>query len=249
MSPRSRRGADGGGASATAVHALVPAAGRGERYGGDTPKQFLEVGGTPLVVWTIERLLEAGCASVTVALPAAELASAGSRLKVPEDEGAVERIRFVAGGETRQESVAAALAGSPAGPDELVAVHDGARPAVDPRDFAAAVREASRAGAAILGRAVTDTVKRVESGRVAATVDRDHLFRAETPQVFRRELLERALESARGDGFAGTDESALVERLDGVEIAAVQASWPNPKVTRPEDLALVTRILASEEWG
>lgn len=249
MSSPSAREAAERGASELAVHALVPAAGRGERYGGATPKQFVEIGGTPLLSWTVERLLEAGCASVTVAVPAADLATAHARLRSPvQREGAAE-IRFVAGGATRQDSVAAALAASPAAPDELVAVHDGARPAVDPADFLAAVAAARRSGGAVLGRVMTDTVKRVEAGRVLETLDRSGLFRAETPQVFRRELLERALEEARRTGFVGTDESSLVERLPGVEIALVEARRANPKVTSPEDLALVTRILASEEWS
>jgi 2-C-methyl-D-erythritol 4-phosphate cytidylyltransferase len=248
MSSPSGTGSADGGASGLVVHAVVPAAGRGERYGGVTPKQFVEIGGTPLVSWTVERLLEAGCASVTVALPAEDLATAAARLRRPLD-GGPGVVRFVAGGETRQESVAAALAASPASAEELVAVHDGARPAVDRADFLAAVAAAARHGGAVLGRAVTDTVKRVESGRIVATLDRRDLFRAETPQVFRRELLERSLGEARRDGFVGTDESSLVERLDGVEIALVEARRPNPKVTSPEDLALVTRILASEEWS
>lgn len=236
-------------ATGAVVHAVVPAAGRGERYGGATPKQLVEIGGTPLVCWTVERLLEAGCASVTVAVRAEDLASADARLRPPAGERGSGEVRFVAGGETRQDSVAAALAASPAGPGDLVAVHDGARPAFDLADFLATVAEAARRGGALLGRAVTDTVKRVEAGQVVETLDRRGLFRAETPQVFRREVLEHALEQARRDGFVGTDESSLVERLSGIEIALVEARRPNPKVTSPEDLALVTRILASEEWS
>lgn len=249
MSPTSRRGEPDTATAGLVVHALVPAAGRGARYGGGTPKQFIEVGGTPLVTWTIERLLDAGCATVTVAVPAGDLAWADSRLRSPEQDRGEQRVRIVAGGETRQDSVAAALAACAAAPAELVAVHDGARPAVDPADFHAAVSVAARRGAAVLGRAVTDTIKRVDDGRVVETLDRRGLFRAETPQVFRREILERALESAAREGFRGTDESALVERLGEIEVAAVEARRPNPKVTRPEDLALVGRILAAEEWS
>jgi len=249
MPRTSRPGATEEAAAGFVVHALVPAAGRGERFGGDRPKQFLEVGGIPLVTWTIERLIEAGCASVTVAVPASDLAWADERLRSPEASSKGCSLRIVAGADSRQGSVSAALASCPASADELVAVHDGARPAVDPADFLSTVSVAARHGCAVLGRAVSDTVKRIEEGRIAETLDRRGLFRAETPQVFRRSVLEQALEAAARDAFEGTDEASLVERLGGVEIVAVEARRPNPKVTVAEDLALVSRILSSEEWG
>jgi len=222
------------------VHAVVPAAGRSERFGGGVPKQFAVLRGRTLVAWTVERLLDAGCASVVVALPA----EADDSLHGLAPDA---RLRLVAGAATRQASVAAALAASPAAADDLVAVHDGARAALAASDFWAAARAAAASGGAVLGRPATDTMKRVEAGRVRATVDRETLFRAETPQVFRRADLERALESARRDRFVGTDEASLVERLGDVVIAAVEARRANPKVTYPEDLALVERILASED--
>lgn len=228
-------------AAGSVFHALVPAAGRGDRFG--APKQFAEVGGRPLLAWTLDRLLAAGAASVVVALPAEELESTTARIAVDA------RVRFVAGGATRQASVAAALAASPAGADELVAVHDGARGAVDPADVAATVAAAAQSGGAVLGRPLTDTIKRLEDGRLVATVDRAKLFRAETPQVFRRSVLERAFEAARRDRFVGTDEASLVERLAGIEIRAVMALAPNPKVTYPADLERVARRLAANgEW-
>jgi len=219
------------------VHALVPAAGRGERFGGERLKQTLEVAGQRVVSWTVERLLAVGCASVVVALPE-ELLGEATRW-FPPDAG----VRTVAGGSTRQASVAAALAASPAAVDEWVAVHDGARAALSSRDFVATVEAALGADGAILGRQVTDTIKRLEGGWLASTVNRDVLFRAETPQVFRRGTLEAAFEAARRDCFLGTDEASLVERLPGVRIAAVRAAQPNPKLTRPEDLAELERLL------
>jgi 2-C-methyl-D-erythritol 4-phosphate cytidylyltransferase len=228
--------------AAAQFHALVPAAGRGERFGGDVPKQFLEIAGRPLLAWTIERLLAAGAASVVVALPDDFLDRAGTL----HEFGA--SVRFVAGGATRQASVAEALAASPAATGELVAVHDGARAAVDPRDVAAAVAAASAADGAVLGRVATDTIKEVEGGRILGTLERARMFRAETPQVFRRELLELGLERARLDRFAGTDEAMLVERLGALDIRAVEARRPNPKVTWAEDLAWLGRLFAAEEW-
>jgi len=222
------------------VHALVPAAGRSERFGGTTPKQFRLLRGRSLLAWTVRRLLDAGCASVVVALPEEALAE-GHGLELDP------RLRLVAGAATRQASVAEALAASPAAAHDLVAVHDGARAALAHSDFAATLAAAAAArDGAVLGRAPTDTIKELADGRIVRTVERARLFRAETPQIFRRELLERALEAARRDRFQGTDEAALVERLGATEIAAVEARRPNPKVTYPEDLALVERILAAE---
>ncbi|HEX9800067.1 MAG TPA: 2-C-methyl-D-erythritol 4-phosphate cytidylyltransferase [Thermoanaerobaculia bacterium] len=222
------------------VHALVPAAGRGERFGSGLPKQFVRVRGRTLVAWTVERLLDAGCASVVVALPE----NADERLHgIRRDE----RVRLVIGAATRQASVAEALAASPAGASDFVAVHDGARAALAASDFSATVSAAVASGAAILGRRATDTMKRLAADRVVGTADRELLFRAETPQIFRRADLERAIEQAKRERFVGTDESSLVERLGDVAITAVEARRSNPKVTYPEDLGLVERILAAED--
>jgi 2-C-methyl-D-erythritol 4-phosphate cytidylyltransferase len=236
----SRRGMTAEPLAGFRVHGVVPAAGRGERFGGDRPKQFLEAAGRPLLAWTVDRLRRAGFLTVTVAAPAEALDEASRILPV------VPWLRVVEGGATRQASVAAALAACPAAGDDLVAVHDAARPATAVADVRAVVESAARSGGAILGRAVSDTIKRIEAWRVVATLDRRTLFRAETPQVFRRATLERALERARHDRFVGTDEASLVERLGDVAIAAVEASAPNPKVTVPADLALIEWLLSRE---
>lgn len=220
----------------TPVHAVVPAAGRGLRFGGTLSKQFESIAGQPLLAWTVGRLLAAGVDSVTVALPA-DVAAA------PPDWLRDSRVHTVAGGESRQESVTAALAASPAKKQELVLVHDGARPALDFADLAAVCQAVLSADGAVLGRGASDTLKLLEQGVIVGTVDRSRVFRAETPQVFRRELLERAIEAALAVGFAGTDEAALVERLPGLRVLAVEAMAPNPKLTTPADLPLVRALL------
>jgi 2-C-methyl-D-erythritol 4-phosphate cytidylyltransferase len=222
------------------IWGLVPAGGRGERFGGETPKQLVPIAGRPLLVWTLERLLGGGLAGVTVALPAATLWQASELL--PEDP----RIRVVAGGERRQDSVAACLEDSPEDAD-LVVVHDGARPAVALADLQSTIRAAMDHGAAVLGRRVADTIKRADKGWIRATVDRDRLFRAETPQVFETSILRRALAQSAAEGFVGTDEAASVERLAGVEIRAVEATGPNPKLTHRRDLPLIELLLREEE--
>ena len=214
----------------------MPAGGQGERFGGETPKQMIEVSGKPLLAWTIERLLAAGVEGLTVALPEDWLPSASAIL------GADERICWVAGGRSRQRSVAACLAASPERVD-LVLVHDGARPAVAIDDVLATIAAVGEDDGAVLGRPMVDTLKQVEDGRILGTVDRRTLFRAETPQVFRRQILARALEQGEQDGFDGTDEAAMVERLAGARINVAMAGRPNPKLTLPQDLPWVRMLL------
>lgn len=224
--------------------ALVPAAGRGERFGGDTPKQFVAVGGRPLLEWTVARLLQAGAARVVVGLPADRVT--WGRGGAWRDEP---RVECVAGGATRHESVARCLSALGADGPEWVLVHDGARPAVALEDVRSTLAAAQRDGweGAVLGRAVSDTMKRVDAGgAIVDTADRERLFHAETPQVFRRAILSQALERAAREGFIGTDESSLVERLGGRRIAAVSARFPNPKLTAAGDLAVLERLLRGE---
>ena len=226
------------------VHALLAAGGRGLRLGGDPPKQLLEVAGRPLLLWAIERLRAAGLERFVVAVPADLLAAAEKAL------ARAAGVELTIGGGTRQDSVERALAASAAGPEDLVLVHDAARAAVHPEDVSSVIAAAQGGpeGApdgAVLGRPVTDTLKRVEAGSVAATVARDGLFRAETPQVFRRRVLQGAYERAHADGFHGTDECSLVERLPGARIAAVAAIHPNPKLTYAADLRWIELLLRS----
>lgn len=215
----------------------MPAAGVGLRFGGPRPKQFLEIRGRSVLAWVLDALLAAGVRRCVVALPAAAL-----------DEGKVlygdPRVRWTEGGDTRQESVQACLRAAAGADDDLVLVHDGARPLVAPEDVRATVAAAAQHGGALLGRPLGDTLKRLEGSRVVETVERGGLFRAETPQVFRRGDLERALDAARRAAFRGTDEASLVERLGDVPVVTVVARHPNPKVTLPGDLEIVEALLA-----
>lgn len=215
--------------------ALVPAAGQGLRFGPRGPKQWVSVAGKPVLAWTVDRLEGCGAVAVVVAVPregletARELFTAG-------------RVTVIEGGSSRQDSVRRCLEQVAAGGDTLIAVHDGVRPAVSEVDVRATLEAAAETGAAILGRRVHDTLKEVDGERVVATVDRGRYFRAETPQIFARAVLERAFEAA-GD-FVGTDEASLVERLGDVEVRAVEASDPNPKLTRPDQLPLLESLLS-----
>jgi 2-C-methyl-D-erythritol 4-phosphate cytidylyltransferase len=152
-------------------------------------------------------------------------------------------VTFVPGGETRQASVWEGLSAVEATYDGLVAVHDGARPCADGELIERVVTAAAEHKAAIAAVPVVETLKALaDENTIKGTVDRGAFCRAQTPQCFQHELLRRAFERARSDGFEGTDEAALVERLD-VAVRLVVGSESNIKVTTPEDFARVEYLL------
>ena len=227
------------------VAVILPAAGLGTRMGkssaeksGTSRKQFMLLEGSPILVHTVRKF--AASDRVTEILVAVR----------PEDREWVEsmvgsdfhdgRVRVVEGGNSRQESVQNALDALPSGID-LVAVHDAVRPFIDLETIHKVFDEAAEFGAAIVAVPAIDTVKQVTRGtehvRVRSTIPREKLVMAQTPQVFRYELLVRAFAAARADGFTGTDESSLVERLD-VEVSVVPGSDRNIKITKPADMDL-----------
>jgi 2-C-methyl-D-erythritol 4-phosphate cytidylyltransferase len=152
---------------------------------------------------------------------------------------------LVEGGDSRQESVQNALA--VLDPDtDLVVVHDAVRPFIDRVTIENVIEEAAQSGAAIVGIVPVDTVKQVRKNKVRATLPRERLTLAQTPQVFRYPLLKQAFEKAREDGFIGTDESSLVERLEEVEVSVVLGSDRNIKITKPSDMDLARLFLAEQ---
>jgi len=154
-------------------------------------------------------------------------------------------VRLVEGGDSRQQSVENALATLDADTD-IVAVHDAVRPFIDQELISKVIEEAIREGAAIVGIVPVDTVKQVHLHKIRSTIVRERLVLAQTPQVFRFDLLKRAYEKARQDSFIGTDESSLVERLEEVEVSVVAGSDRNIKITRPTDLDLARLFLSKE---
>lgn len=225
------------------VHAIVPAAGEGRRYGADQPKQFSLLVDRPLLAWTVERLVAAPVIDrVVVAAPPGRARETQEMLAAEVGPRPGVAVVTVEGGRRRQDSVAVALAAAAAAPADWVAVHDGARPCLSAVDLEAVVQAAAESGGegAVLGRPVSDTLKTVESGRLGATVARAALFRAETPQVFRAADLREALERAERKNLEVSDESSLFEPGS---IAAVAASHPNPKLTGPSDLPAIEALL------
>ena len=208
--------------------ALVVAAGRGERLGSSGPKAFVMCGGRPLVEWSIEALRavpEIG--HVVVALPPGVEAPAGTS--------------GVPGGEQRSHSVRAALHHTLAG--DPVLVHDAARPLVTPEIVRACLEGLGAADAAIAAAPVTDTIKEGEGGRVVRTLDRSRLWAIQTPQVFRRDVLERALAQPDAVLAAATDDASLVEAMGGT-VRLVECPPENLKVTTPSDLRIAEALLA-----
>ena len=227
--------------------AIVVAAGKGTRLGGNRPKQFLELGGIPIIIHTLrqfERCQEIN--EIIAVLPAEETAGFQS---LAQEFGLQKLSRTVAGGETRAQSVQNGLAAISQA--EIVAVHDGVRPFVTPDEIDQVVRAAIGSGAAILTAQVADTIKAVRDARVLRTLPRRLLRRALTPQCFRFDILKRAydhlaeVEAAKIDV---TDDSMLVERL-GVRIVTVEGNSRNIKITQEEDLALAEMILKSVVSG
>jgi 2-C-methyl-D-erythritol 4-phosphate cytidylyltransferase len=209
--------------------ALVVAAGRGERLGSERPKAFVMLAGRPMVEWSVAALSQVpAIGQIVVALPAGATAPAGTV--------------GVSGGEQRSHSVRAALRA--ARDDDVVLVHDAARPLLS----AALVEdclETLRTGdcdAAIAAAPVTDTIKESSGGAVVRTLDRSRLWAVQTPQVFRRELLARALSQSDEVVAAATDDASLVESL-GATVRVVPAPPTNLKVTTPVDLRVAELLL------
>ncbi len=229
------------------VTVIIPAAGLGTRMrdkSATSRKQFLSLEGVPILVHTIRKFLK--CPSVkeiVIALRAEDIQ--GTRELIEKEKSSIP-IRFVEGGDSRQSSVENALASL--GPDvELVGVHDAVRPFVTPEIVENVVAEASRTGAAIVGIVPVDTVKQMhKKDKIKSTLPREHLVLAQTPQVFKLELLKQAFAQARADKFTGTDEASLVERLETVDVSVVQGSDRNLKITKPADLDLAYLFLQKE---
>jgi len=211
--------------------------------GGVSRKQFMLLDGLPILVHTVRKFAASPRISeIVVALRPDDMEWVRELLRA---ESQVKPVRLVEGGESRQQSVENALA--ILDPEtELVAVHDAVRPFVDQAIIDRVVEEASRSGAAIVGIVPVDTVKLAHLSKVRQTLTRERLILTQTPQVFRHDLLKMAFQRAREDGFAGTDESSLVERLEQVEVSVVPGSDRNIKITRPNDMDLARLFLTLE---
>ena len=231
------------------VIVIIPAAGLGTRMAsavkkGTPSKQFFEIHGTPIVIHALRVFARnKQISQIVVALRKNEMERFSRQL---EKEKLSDKVTMVEGGEHRQESVANAISQLKASADDIVLVHDAVRPFVDDEIIANVIREVEKHGAAIAGLPAVDTIKQVERAAegaiITSTIPRERIVQAQTPQGFRYELIKRAFDSAVADGFTGTDEASLVERL-GESVWVVMGSARNIKITTPGDMELAEFLI------
>lgn len=222
---------------------VVPAAGRGRRFGADRPKQHVGIAGKSLLTWTLERLASHPRITGLIVVLAADDTEMRAELEI----GGKPRLT-VSGGAQRADSVLAGLRGLPdtVAATDFVLVHDAARPCIRHADIDALIKHGMPAGGALLAAPVRDTLKRADAnGLVLETEPRESRWRALTPQMFRRAELTAALESASRDGIIVSDEAMAMERT-GFRPLLVEGSDDNIKVTTPADLALAEYLLRGD---
>ena len=203
------------------------------------PKQFLELHGQPILMLTVRAFLRVPALNrIFVAVRKSEVQRVESQLI---EHGLSDKVSVVEGGDTRQESVRNAMMALPATDEDVVLVHDAVRPLIDAATIERTIESVENHHAAIVAVPAVDTIKQVErtadGAIISSTIPRERIVLAQTPQGFRFRLLRQAIEAADLDGFIGTDEASLVERL-GIDVAVVPGSPRNLKITQPGDLAL-----------
>jgi 2-C-methyl-D-erythritol 4-phosphate cytidylyltransferase len=223
--------------------AVIVAAGRGVRFGSGEPKQFAALAGKPLLLWSVEAFKDhPSFAGVTVVLPQETVEAPPTWL----ERLVSDRLLLAAGGAARSDSVRLGLATVP---DEMefVAVHDGARPLISAGAITRVLEAAGPGHGAVAARRVTDSLKEADAdGRVTHAVDRENLWRAETPQVFPRGPIIQVHRKAEADGVVASDCAGLCERY-GLDVVLVEIDDPNPKVTHPRDLQIIEALLAGQD--
>jgi 2-C-methyl-D-erythritol 4-phosphate cytidylyltransferase len=236
------------------VIVIIPAAGLGTRmsaaHGGpkDKSKQFFELQGTPILIHTLRKFAQ--CDAINEIIVALRQSETPTFQKQIERENFRKPLRVVEGGEHRQNSVANAIAAMDAASEDIVLVHDAVRPFIEQETIVNVIEAVKKYDAAIAGIPAIDTVKQVDrtadGAVVIATVPREKMVLAQTPQGFRFGLLKKAFDEAAADGFMGTDEASLIER-SGAPVHVVMGSPRNMKITTPADLELAEFFLAQAQ--
>jgi 2-C-methyl-D-erythritol 4-phosphate cytidylyltransferase len=217
------------------VSVVIPVAGRGRRFGGDTLKQYLEIGNVPTIVLTLQKfvsLKEVSCGVVV----AAENEVDRTYQLLSTLKGFENRFDVISGGDNRQDSVYRGIKHIP--PDtDIIVVHDGVRPLVSTRIILNSIKTAAAEGACVTAVPAKETIKRVQKEQVIETLPRDQLWQVQTPQSFKYSILRDAHEKAYKNNFYSTDESALVEWF-GFPVKVILGAYTNIKITTEEDIKL-----------
>jgi 2-C-methyl-D-erythritol 4-phosphate cytidylyltransferase len=220
--------------------AIIVAAGSGRRMGMTLPKQFVELNGRPLLAWTIDNLLKVPQLAEIILVVSDDQAGSPNLQKCLPGHCAIP-VKIVAGGERRQDSVYSGL--KALNPQSgIVAIHDGVRPFADPALIAETIRLCAKFDGAVLAIPAVDTLKEVEARQIIRTVDRQKIWQVQTPQTFRRAVLERAYANAYENNLMATDDSRLVEMIGG-RVAIVESTPNNLKITCQNDLIVAKSIM------
>lgn len=220
-----------------AVSAVIVAAGSSKRMDNGVDKLSVRVNGKPLIAWTISRFESADSVDEIIIVAREDSLDFVEELVNGEGFGKINSV--VAGGAHRQNSTKNGIMAL-SRESEVVLIHDGSRPLVHPSDIDSLTEDVYNHGASLLATKCNDTIKEVENGKIVKTIKRDSLWSAQTPQGFRKDIIAEALAKAERDGFIGTDEASLVERMN-IEISIVEGRRDNIKVTVQEDLKFVER--------
>jgi len=224
------------------VSAIIVAAGKGTRMGPGVDKLFLELKGCPVVAYTWRKFERAEDVNQIIIVLRDGLQSAFAELA--DKHGFKKPFRLVIGGPQRQDSVWNGLQALPA-ETQIVVIQDGARPCTSGELITATIAAARETGAAVAAQPVTDTIKESADGKfISRTLDRSKLWAVQTPQTFRVEVIRRAMAEVQRRGLQVTDDTAACE-LIGHPVQLVFGTHPNPKVTRPEDLAMVELLVGA----
>lgn len=223
---------------------IIAAGGIGKRMEARCPKQYLELSGRPIICHTLDRFKGLDeIKKVIIVLPPDFVSSFKNEILTPYRYP--DNWEAIAGGEKRQDSVRNGLKLVPDDFD-VVLVHDACRPFIAKELIKKIVEVAYKDGAAIVAAPVKETIKKVVDDNISETVDRQNLWGAQTPQAFRPDILRRAIDKAYKDGFYGTDDAILVERMGG-KVKVIKGDYRNIKITTPEDLIIAEAI--AKTWA
>lgn len=218
---------------------IIPAAGSGTRFGGDLPKQYLELDGVPIIVRTVRTMLDHPSVKRVLIAVSASMLEHAQQLMQPFGE----RVVVLVGGSERQHSIARCLEDPACAQADLIMVHDAVRPFADIALLNRVAEAATTHGAAVPAIPVSDTIKRVDDrGGIVSTLPRAELRAIQTPQAFLRDVVVRAYAVASANGTVGTDDASLVEAFGG-NVVTVPGSVTNIKITTPIDLAIAHLLL------